>query len=284
MALVGQKTLVRLGQPNYVLYRLAAAENLSQCDASSTMSLPPSTCVFNDVTVGNNAVPGEIGYGTSSAQYQTGRGYDQATGLGSVNVTSLINQWNSVTFSPTSTAFTLSPTTATHGDPLNVTVNVTPNSGTGKPSGAVWLTQNGYPNGNFVGGSTADTFTLDAQGSFTGVTHLLPGGNYQVHAHYAGDGTYAGSDSAPLVPVTILRENTTTTFSVLTTERTFWNPSLFSGACQWSIGLRPTRLLCQLLGQQRLWRRVRLAGRERQCPYTAAYPDRVGSAFHHGRI
>jgi hypothetical protein len=218
MALVGQKTLVRLGQPNYVLYRLAAAENLSQCDASSTMSLPPSTCVFNDVTVGNNAVPGEIGYGTSSAQYQTGRGYDQATGLGSVNVTSLINQWNSVTFSPTSTAFTLSPTTATHGDPLNVTVNVTPNSGTGKPSGAVWLTQNGYPNGNFVGDSTADTFTLDAQGFFTGVTHLLPGGNYQVHAHYAGDGTYAGSDSAPLVPVTILRENTATTFSVLTTD------------------------------------------------------------------
>ena len=218
MALVGQKTLVRLGQPNYILYRLAAAENLSQCNASNTTSLPATTCVFNDVTVGNNAVPGESGYGTSSAKYQAGRGYDQATGLGSVNVTTLINQWNTVSFSPTTTAFSLSPTTATHGDPLNVTANVTPNSGTGKPSGAVWLLQNGYPNGNFVGDNTADTFTLDSTGSFTGVTHLLPGGTYQVNAHYAGDGIYAGSDSTPPVQVTIHPENTTITFSVFTTD------------------------------------------------------------------
>ncbi len=218
MALVGQKTLVRLGQPNYVLYRLAAAENLSQCNGSNTTSLPASTCVFNDTTVGNNAVPGESGYGTSSAKYQSGKGYDLATGLGSVNVTNLIAQWNSVTFSPTTTVFSISPTAATHGDPLNVTVNVTPNSGTGIPSGTVWLIQNGYPSGNFVGNNTADLFALDAQGSFTGVTHLLPGGTYQVNAHYAGDGTYAGSDSTPPVQVTIQRENTATTFSVLTTD------------------------------------------------------------------
>ena len=218
MALVGQKTLVRLGQPNYVLYRLAAAENLPQCNASNTISPPPSTCVFNDVTVGNNAVPGESGYGTSSAKYQAGSGYEQATGLGSVNVTTLINQWNSVTFSPTATTLSISPTTATHGDPLNVTVNVTPNSGTGNPTGTVWLLQSGYPNGNFVGDNTADTFTLGAQGSFTGVTHLLPGGTYQVKVHYAGDGTYAGSDSTPPVQVTIHPENTTITFSVLTTD------------------------------------------------------------------
>ncbi|MGB9466641.1 MAG: Ig-like domain repeat protein, partial [Candidatus Acidiferrum sp.] len=218
MALVGQKTLVRLGQPNYVLYRLAAAENPAQCNASSATSLPLSTCVFNDVTVGNNAVPGEPGYGTLSANYQSGKGYDQATGLGSVNVTTLINQWNTVTFNPTSTAFSISPLTATHGDPLNVTVNVTPNSGTGTPSGVVWLLQSGFPKGNFVGDNTADIFTLDSQGSFTGVTNVLPGGTYQVNAHYAGDGTYAGSDSAPAVQVAIQPENTSVTFSVLTSD------------------------------------------------------------------
>ena len=246
MALVGQKTLVRLGQPNYVLYRLAAAENLSQCNASSTTSLPPNTCIFNDVTVGNNAVPGESGYGTSSAKYQAGKGYDLATGLGSMNVTALINQWNSVTFSPTSTTFSISPTTATHGDPLNVTVNVTANSGTGMPSGVAWLLQNGYPNGNFVGDSTADTLPLDAQGSFTGVTHVLPGGLYQVSAHYAGDGTYAGSDSTPPVQVNIQRENTTTSFSVLTTDSSgnfipftsgpFGTPVYFQAHVNWSSG------------------------------------------------
>lgn len=217
MALVGQKTLVRLGQPNYVLYRLAAAENLSQCNASNATSLPASTCVFNDVTLGNNAVPGEPGYGTSSATYQSGKGYDLATGLGSVNVANLTNQWNTVTFSPTTTMFSISPTSAVHGSPLNVTVKVTPNSGTGTPSGVVWLLQSGYPQGNFVGDNTADIFPLDSTGSFTGVTHLLPGGTYQVNAHYAGDGTYAGSDSAPTVQVTIQPESTTITFSVLTT-------------------------------------------------------------------
>jgi hypothetical protein len=245
MALVGQKTMVRLGQPNYVLYRLAAAENLTQCNASGT-TLPVSTCVFNDVTVGNNAVPGEKAYGTSSPTYQSGKGYDQATGLGSVNVTNLFNQWDTVTFSPTTTTFSINPQSAIHGSPLNVTVDVTPNSGTGTPSGAVWLVQNGYPQGNFVGDSTADVFTLDAQGTFTGVTHLLPGGTYQVNAHYAGDGTYAGSDSSPTVQVSIQSEPTTITFSVLTagaggslipfTSGPYGTPVYFQAQVNWASG------------------------------------------------
>jgi subtilase family serine protease len=222
MALVGQKNVVRLGQPNYVLYRLAAAENLSQCNASGTTSLPLNTCVFNDVTVGSNSVPGEPNYGTPSAKYQAGNGYDLATGLGSVNVTALMNQWNSVTFSPTTTNFSISPVTGTHGDPLNVTVSVTPNSGPVKPTGSVWLLQNGHPTGpaNLLGSNMADIFTLDAQATFSGVTNLLPAGSYQVNAHYAGDGTYAGSDSSPLVQVNIQPESTTTTFSALTMDAT----------------------------------------------------------------
>ena len=217
MSLVASKTLTRLGQPNYVLYRLAAAENLAQCNASSS-TLPASSCVFNDVTVGNNAVPGETNYGTGNATYQSGKGYDLATGLGSVNVTNLINQWNTVSFSPTTTAFSISPATAVHGDPLNVTGTVTPNSGTGIPTGMIWLTQTGYSHGNLVGDNAVDFFSLNAQGAYSGITHLLPGGTYQVNAHYAGDGTYAASDSSPGVQVTIQPENTTTTFSILTTN------------------------------------------------------------------
>ncbi|HZQ56069.1 MAG TPA: protease pro-enzyme activation domain-containing protein [Bryobacteraceae bacterium] len=94
MALVVQK-YGRQGQANYVLYPLAASENLSQCNASSQSGLPASTCIFNDVTSGNNAVPGEAGYGTATAAYQATFGYDLATGLGSVNVTNLVNQWKS---------------------------------------------------------------------------------------------------------------------------------------------------------------------------------------------
>jgi hypothetical protein len=215
MAMVGAKTGSRQGQANYVLYRLAAGESLGQCNASNAASPPASTCIFNDVTRGNNAVPGEPGYGTASALYQSGTGYDLATGLGSVNVTNLVNQWNTVTFSPTSTAFSISPTTAVHGSPLNVNGAVKSNSVTGTPTGPVWLV-GGNPHGNLVGDSTVDIFTLDAQASFAGVTHILPGGTYQVNAHYAGDGTYGGSDSSPPIQVTIQPESTTITFSVLT--------------------------------------------------------------------
>ncbi len=217
LSLVGQKVGARLGQPNYVLYRLAAMESFSQCNASNTVSLPPTTCVFNDITVGNNSVPGEPGYGTSSATYQSGMGYDQATGLGSVNVNTLINQWNTVSFNPTTTVFSISPTTATHGDPLSVTLSVTPNSGTATLTGVAWLLQSS-PYSILVGDNTVDIFPLDPKGNFSGVTHLLPGGAYQVSTHYPGDGTFASSDSTPPVQVTIHPENTTITFSVLTTD------------------------------------------------------------------
>ena len=76
IALVNQQTGSRQGQANYVLYRLAAAETFSQCNGSTTTTLPATSCVFNDVTVGNNAVPGEIGFGTGSAKYQSTVGYD----------------------------------------------------------------------------------------------------------------------------------------------------------------------------------------------------------------
>src|SRR5207237_3812352 len=58
MSLVNQKTGSRQGQANYVLYRLAAQETFFQCNGSGISGAPASSCIFNDTTVGNNAVPG----------------------------------------------------------------------------------------------------------------------------------------------------------------------------------------------------------------------------------
>ncbi|MGI9072818.1 MAG: protease pro-enzyme activation domain-containing protein [Bryobacteraceae bacterium] len=88
----------RLGQANYVLYRLAATESLARCNGSSTV-VPSSTCVFNDVTIGNNAVPGEPGFGTPNAKYQATFGYDRATGLGSINTANLNQRYNTEYYS-----------------------------------------------------------------------------------------------------------------------------------------------------------------------------------------
>ena len=208
MALVNQKMGGRQGQANYVLYKLAATQNFSQCNGSKTTALPASTCIFNDVTVGNNAVPGETGFGTSGAKYQSTVGYDLATGLGSVNVANLVSKWNTATFRATTTTLALSPTTAiAHGSSVNVNISVAPGSGTGVPTGDVSLL-----NDDSLISGLGELFTLSG-GSITGTTNSLRGGNYHVRAHYAGDGTFAPSDSAPIA-ITIAPEASSTSLSI----------------------------------------------------------------------
>jgi Pro-kumamolisin, activation domain/Bacterial Ig-like domain (group 3) len=205
----------REGQVDYVLYRLAAAETFSQCNASSHAALPASSCIFNDVTSGNNAVPGETGYGTPSAPYQSGVGYDLATGLGSVNVANLAKAWSSVTFNPTATTLSLGPTAnITHGSSVTVNATVAPNTAGGTPTGDVFLLAFTY------GGATpisVGLFPLEG-GSVSSTTNALPGGTHAVTARYGGDGTFAPSTSSPLT-VTILPEPSSTVASAFTTDQ-----------------------------------------------------------------
>jgi len=110
----------RQGDANFVLYALAAEQFLSPegsgCNASrSDGQLPASNCVFNDITRGDMDIPcgqnsdghfydchgasasliGELSTSDSlnDPAYRAGRGYDLATGLGSVNATNLFNAW-----------------------------------------------------------------------------------------------------------------------------------------------------------------------------------------------
>jgi uncharacterized protein (TIGR03437 family) len=121
MLLINQKTGSRQGLANPRLYELASIQygsssspNMADAQACNTSFSIASgnSCVFYDVTSGNIDVPclletpncyvgsGAGIYGllsTSStalvAAYSAGAGYDLATGLGSVNVANLVNQW-----------------------------------------------------------------------------------------------------------------------------------------------------------------------------------------------
>jgi hypothetical protein len=205
MALVNQQ-YGRQGQANYVLYRLAATETLSQCNGSSATSHPASTCIFNDVTKGNNAVPGELGYQTASAKYQAGTGYDLATGLGSVNVNNLVTRWESVTFNASNTTIAPASITTTHGTPvsLNITVAPTP-GGSGVPTGDVALLTGSSP--------VYPGFLTLNNGSVTGLVNDLPGGTYTLTARYGGDANFAPSTSQG-VAMNISPENSVTTASI----------------------------------------------------------------------
>jgi pseudomonalisin len=133
MALVKQETGARLGQANSTFYRLAAQQSYGQCNGSLATGGPASSCIFNDITAGNNAVPGEAGYGTAAATYTAAAGYDLATGLGSVNVYNLMNNWRSLPVT-TAPAASLAPSSISFG-----TVAI----GSTAPAQAVTLTNSG---------------------------------------------------------------------------------------------------------------------------------------------
>jgi hypothetical protein len=205
MALVNQFTNSKTGQgnANYELYQLASSQSGANCNSTTG---PASSCIFNDVTFGTITVPCAAGstsdctvsvggdkYGVLSG-YDAGTGYDLATGLGSVNAFNLVTNWHNATFNSTTTILSLNgsttaPVTVNHGSSVGVTVTVTKTgSVAGTPSGDVSLIASS------ANGRGVDSRTLSS-GIASWNTDRLPGGNYNVHAHYAGDGTFGGSDS-----------------------------------------------------------------------------------------
>jgi subtilase family serine protease len=204
-------TFARQGLANYPFYRLAATPSAypSQCNGSNS---PASSCIFNDVTAGNNVVPGEVG-----TEYSASAGYDLTTGLGSVNVANLVNNWGTVSFNPTTTTLTFTSSSSTHGSPVPFGVSVTPKSGTGMPTGDVSLLIYASDIGGLVTGAVGP-WALSG-GSLSTSTTALPGGAYPVSARYAGDGTYAPSISPQSSYTLVYPEPSTTTVSVLTVSQ-----------------------------------------------------------------
>lgn len=223
MALVDQKAGGREGNPNFVFYKLAQKQAGMSCNSSTG---PASTCVFNDVTSGTIAMPCVNGspncttaisidqYGVLSG-YSTAAGYDLATGLGSVNANNLVNNWNTVKFTPSSTTLTLNGGSAVnivHGSAISLNVAVSPTSPLATGDVSLIATQGNNSYG-------FDTLTL-ANGSASGSTNMLPGGtSYAVKAHYEGDVNYGGSDSNA-VTVTVTPESSKTALRLLTFDPT----------------------------------------------------------------
>ena len=203
-ALINQKNGGRQGLANYYYYRIAAAQSQTNCIASTLPSTAGTACAFHDIATGNTNVPSNAA-GTTSIGFTAAPGYDLAIGLGSADVNNLANAWSTVSFNATRTSLTLTPTTGiTHGATQNITIGVTPVSGSGVPTGDVSIIANAASGG--VG-----FYTLSS-GSATGTLSGLPAGSYTVYAHYAGDLTYGGSNS-PAVSVTIAPEPSTLSVS-----------------------------------------------------------------------
>jgi hypothetical protein len=225
----------RQGNANFVLYKLATTGN--SCNSTTQTLNPPGSCVFYDVTKGNNSVPcagGSLNCSsangangvlvdpnhTNTPAWTTATGYDYATGLGTLNVANLISRWGSAvgTFKATTASLKLNGGTTqiniTHGASVTAAVTVAANPGPGTPSGDVSLLTPSTVGANE--GGMGRTLTGGAT-SFTATT--FPGGSYNVTAHYAGDGTFAPSDSNG-VPVVVAQENSRLQAGIVTFDST----------------------------------------------------------------
>jgi pseudomonalisin len=89
--LIAQKVGGRLGNINPMLYALGSAQYSG------------GAAVFHDITTGNNSVPGVSGY-------SAGPGYDQVSGLGSVDALALANSWAALAIPSSGADFSLGAT------------------------------------------------------------------------------------------------------------------------------------------------------------------------------
>jgi hypothetical protein len=235
----------RQGVLNYGLYALAKTQFTASATKSScysngqtsntgvTTGLPISSCIFNDVTTGNNDEGCEVGgencyvnsgasYGVLSTTtspltiaYPSTVGYDEVTGIGTLNVTNLVSQWKTA-FS-TTTKLTASATSITTSQSTTLTATVTgatPAGYTGKAptlAGSVTF----YSGSTSIGTCTLASGTCNI--SVSGST--LGSGSHSITATFIGSSAYPTSTSSA-VTVTVTGGSVSTTTAVTATPST----------------------------------------------------------------
>ena len=174
--------------------------------------------VFHDVTTGNNECPPSLGLNycstASEGSYTTGVGYDQVTGLGSVNLSALVTAWplSTSTLIGTTTAVTAAVGVTVVGIGDTVTITVASDSGTTTPTGtAVNLSIDGGGTPYSSSGST-QAVTLAANGTATYAAFFATAGIHTIVAQYPGDSTHAASTGS--VSITLTAAKTTPTVTV----------------------------------------------------------------------
>ncbi len=199
-----------LGNINPSLYKLAS-------NATTYAS------AFHDITTGNNQVPcttGSPNCPTGSNPvigYAAGTGYDQATGIGTVDANNLATAFAAlVQTTGTKTAVTVSPgNSVAINEKLTFTATVTPNTaGATGPTGTV----------TFIVDNVAEApLTLSAASPYTAVfqTDFPSAGTHVVSATYSGDSNYTMSTSSG-IPITVVASGTqATTTAVVASPTSF---------------------------------------------------------------
>jgi subtilase family serine protease len=163
---------------------------------------PTASTIFHDITSGNNSVVCSQGTPNcpngGSIGYNAGTGYDQASGLGSLDVNMLATNWASATPTGTGstigaaiTTMTLTTTSsicAVNSSTLSLTATVAGSITATIPTGTIQFFVDNQPVGTaqaLPSGSATLTFALS--------TATITSGGHTISAVYSGDGNYGGS-------------------------------------------------------------------------------------------
>lgn len=169
LALINQKAGYASGQGliNPILYTMAAD--------SATYAV-----AFHDITSGNNNCTGGTADCSSSTNgFSAGTGYDEVTGLGSIDLNNLGTAWSALV--STTTSVSPANTAPSVGVSDTFTITVTSNKGTSIPTGNVTLV---IDDGTPITGNALVNGTVTYPVTFTST------GVHQVVAQYLGDATH----------------------------------------------------------------------------------------------
>jgi subtilase family serine protease len=146
---------------------------------------------FHDITSGGNQCGAGSSYCSSSgeSEYPAGTGYDEASGLGSVDFSNLLGTWPTIPASslePSLTTLSSATTTPASGadDTITIAVVSGSTSSTTTPTGILTIE---------VDGTTETSSLALTDGSATYTFSSATTGSHVVTATYSGDSTYAPS-------------------------------------------------------------------------------------------
>jgi hypothetical protein len=207
VAIINQQQNYASGQGlvNSTLYKLAS-------DATTYAA------AFHDITTGNNSCPsGTDECSTAVTGFTAGTGYDQVTGLGSVDLGSLVTAWpaSTSTLISTTTTIAASNTAPVVGSNVSFAISVASATGSTVPSGSVKIS---------VDGATGTTLTLNS-GAASYTTSFSTAGGHTITADYTGDTTHAASSGSVTVTASAVSSGKGT-FTVAATNMTVTDGSV----------------------------------------------------------
>jgi subtilase family serine protease len=219
-AILNQKIGGAQGNINPLLYKLAGTNPNAFHDATPTSSGVYS-CSVTTPSICNNSTPATATLTGGVAGYSLTTGYDQATGLGSLDVANFVAAASAAAHS------SIAPTTLTvHGSAT--TIN---NKQTAIFSAAVSSTKSGTPTGTvqfYANGSALGApVTLSSATATTAALSFSSAGTYYITAMYTGDKNYAGS-TAPGFSFVVTGLTSVTTVTASSTSIPFGTTGTFS--------------------------------------------------------